>query len=121
MEQGLLPEGLLLFFYDADQSTWGFDPKDAGSFAVIYVREPSLASVAPQWPSDLPEHARYDTCRLVSAETVALSPWESVLIEDLNLDQEQLDAYQNLLERTVKTLGHREAFLSGTRIRSKAT
>ena len=33
-------------------------------------------------------------------EAVVLPPWESVLIEDLNLDPEQLNAYQDLLEKT---------------------
>jgi uncharacterized protein YwqG len=98
-EEGFPREGLLLFFNDAEQSTWGFDPKDAGSSAVIYVPEPANASVAADWPSDLPEHARYNPCELVSEETAALPPWESVLIEDLNLGPEQLDTYQVLLER----------------------
>src|SRR5688572_25143961 len=45
VEQGLPGEGLLLFFYDAEQNTWGFDPKDAGSFAVVYVSGDADASV----------------------------------------------------------------------------
>jgi uncharacterized protein YwqG len=97
--EGFPPDGLLLFFYDAEQSTWGFDPKDAGSFAVIYVPEPAIASPVTDWPGDLPEHARYVPFELVSKGTVTLPPWESVLIEELNLEPEQLDAYQNLLEK----------------------
>lgn len=32
-----LPEsGLLYFFYDAEQSTWGFDPSDRGSWRVLF-------------------------------------------------------------------------------------
>jgi uncharacterized protein YwqG len=35
-----LPEsGFLYFFYDQEQSTWGFDPQDAGSWKVIYSEE----------------------------------------------------------------------------------
>ena len=98
-ELGIATKGLLLLFYDAEQSTWGFDPKNAGSFAVIYVPEPSQATVT-QWPSDLPEQARYRECILSSEETITLPPWDSVLIDDLHLDQEQSDMYQNLLEKT---------------------
>jgi uncharacterized protein YwqG len=58
VEQGLPPDGLLAFFYDAEQSTWGFDPTDAGSFAVVYLPDPSVASVVAEWPADVPEHAR---------------------------------------------------------------
>jgi uncharacterized protein YwqG len=97
-QEGLPGEGLLLFFYNSEQSTWGFDPKDAGSFAVIYVPESAPLSGTTEWPSDMPEHARYRACSLVSEETVTLPPRESVLVEDLGLDREQLDAYQNVLE-----------------------
>ena len=36
--------GALLFFYDLEQQPWGFDPKDRGGWAVIYV--PDLKPVA---------------------------------------------------------------------------
>jgi uncharacterized protein YwqG len=97
-QEGLPAEGLLLFFYDAEQSTWGFDPKDTGSFAVIYAPESTPATDVAEWPDDLPEHAQYRACNLTSEETVALPPWDSVLVEDLGLDREQLDAYQDVLE-----------------------
>ena len=32
----LPPAGRLLFFYDVENQPWGFDPKDRGSWAVIY-------------------------------------------------------------------------------------
>lgn len=32
-------EGALLFFYDMDQETWGFDPNDRGSWRVLHVRD----------------------------------------------------------------------------------
>ena len=98
VQEGLPAEGLLLFFYEAEQNTWGFDPKDAGSFAVIYLPESTPATDLAEWPADLPEHAQYRACSLASEETVALPPWESVLVEDLKLDQQQLDAYRGVLE-----------------------
>lgn len=95
--QGFPGDGLLLFFYDAEQGTWGFDPKDAGSFAVFHVPVPTTAAIHP-WPGDLPEHARYKAVKLVQQPTVSLPPWESVLVDGLDLDEEQQDAYQNLME-----------------------
>ena len=97
---GLPEQGLLLFFYDAEQTTWGFDPKDQGSFAVYYVPDASAGTEMPGWPVDLPQHARYQARPLVSEVIAVLPPWESVLVEDLRLDGEQLNAYQDLLERT---------------------
>ncbi|HEY5994070.1 MAG TPA: YwqG family protein [Gallionellaceae bacterium] len=57
-----LPElpasGYLYFFYDAEQSTWGFDPKDRGSWAVVY----SAGTPAPETrpaPDELPEEGLF--------------------------------------------------------------
>lgn len=46
-----LPEsGLLAFFYDQEQSTWGFDPADLGSWRVVHFpRDAALA------PANLPQ------------------------------------------------------------------
>jgi uncharacterized protein YwqG len=48
----LPPTGFLLVFYDAEQGTWGFDPKDRGSWRVYYFEALNGASdLAP--PSGL--------------------------------------------------------------------
>lgn len=95
---GLPPEGLLLFFYDAEQSTWGFDPKDAGSFAVMFQPESTPPSHRTDWPADLPDYARYQASSLSSVETVTLPPGDSGLVQHLHLYPDRLDAYQNLLD-----------------------
>jgi uncharacterized protein YwqG len=91
---------MLLFFYDAEQSTWGFDPKDAGSFAVIYIDAPGPTARPAEWPTDLPGPARYRSVPVSPEQTVLLPPCESILVEDLKLGDEQLDAYQNPLDQT---------------------
>jgi uncharacterized protein YwqG len=98
VQLGLPQEGLLLFFYDAEQSTWGFDPKDAGSFAVMFLPESTPPTERTDWPADLPDYARYQVSFLSSVETVMLPPWDSRLVQELHLDPERLDAYQNLLD-----------------------
>lgn len=56
---GWLPEkGALFFFYDAEQSTWGFDPADLGSWRVIH--DPAGFADAPRDPpAGLPAHGVY--------------------------------------------------------------
>ncbi|HSF20173.1 MAG TPA: YwqG family protein [Vicinamibacteria bacterium] len=98
VQLGLPRDGLLLFFYDSEQSTWGFDPNDAGSFAVIHLPIEHETTLLDEWPPDLPQHARYPSCALASRETITLPAWDGVLIEDLHLDSGQLQAYQDLLE-----------------------
>jgi uncharacterized protein YwqG len=54
---GWLPkDGLLSFFYDAEQSTWGFDPNDRGSWRVLlFPAEAELASADGSGVELLPE------------------------------------------------------------------
>jgi len=42
--------GRLLFFYDADNQPWGFDPKDRGSWSVMRVEGSPAAATAPPVP-----------------------------------------------------------------------
>jgi uncharacterized protein YwqG len=97
-EEGLPQSGRLLFFYDADQRTWGGDPNDTGSFTVIHVAAQGAMPELMGWPDDLPEHARYTSVGLVSEKTVCLPPWESVAIDALNLGPRGSDAYLDLLK-----------------------
>src|SRR5262245_22830513 len=98
-ELGLPSTGLLLFFYDADQEAWGYEPADAGEFAVLHVPAGSEASAA-RWPEDLPRGARFPACGLSGEVSVWLPSWDSVLVEDLALADEQRYAYQDLTEST---------------------
>jgi uncharacterized protein YwqG len=98
-EQGFPSEGMLLFFYDADQRTWGFDPKDAGSFAVIYISDYNDESLVTQLPDDISEEARFKPCILDTHQVApTLPPWESLTVDDLNLSDEQMSIYMDVLD-----------------------
>ncbi len=94
---GLPSGGHLAFFCSAQQETWGFDPKDAGSFAVIHVLAGAAVSERAL-PDDLPEEGRFPPTALVATGTIALPPLESALIDALGLTPGQADAYSELLE-----------------------
>ena len=49
-------KGQLYFFYDKEQSTWGFDPADRGSWRVIYSNEDSANLVEAAVPSGIEQH-----------------------------------------------------------------
>lgn len=50
--------GSLAFFYDSEQRTWGFDPKNRGSWHVAWFED--AAALAPrECPASIPEHARH--------------------------------------------------------------
>ena len=96
--QTLLPkEGLLSFFYDSEQATWGFDPKDSGSWRVmLFSDRASLERFEP--PASLPDYARYPACRVEFVKTLTLPPWDSLFVEKLNLTETERDAYYDLLD-----------------------
>lgn len=103
--QPLLPAGGMLYvFYDADQSTWGFDPKDRGSWAVLYRETPSEAAPPADYPSDLPKEARYKSVP-VKLQAEQSIPDPSEVLSDLLLSEEQQDevdeVYAQFLEGAV--------------------
>ncbi len=78
-------QGKLLFFYDADNQPWGFDPADRGGWAVIFVDqigsdETAQVSVLPQF--------------FVDFETVkSLPDWQRFDGMGIDLDDSDVDSY----------------------------
>lgn len=101
IEDDMPRSGRLLFFYDQlERSTGGCDGDFQGSWSVVLVPEPvAREAIVTEWPADLPADSRFEACGLLAAVTLTLPHWDSVLIEDLELDQRQLTAYQDLLFR----------------------
>ncbi len=56
-------DGMLAFFYDSSQNSWGFDPADRGHCCVLYFPE-SNDCVSIAFPPDLPEDAKFVSRRL---------------------------------------------------------
>jgi uncharacterized protein YwqG len=78
--------GLLSFFYDAvTQETWGFDPDDRGSWAVLH--SPADGGWEPRaFPDDLPEEGRFQPVLLAAAPETTFPPWESHDVSALGMD-----------------------------------
>jgi uncharacterized protein YwqG len=50
----LMPtSGLLYIFYDQEQQTWGFDPKDKGSWRVLYFEDENEPLKMRRYPKDI--------------------------------------------------------------------
>lgn len=62
-------EGLLTFFYDANQQTYGTDPADRAGFRVLYFAAAAQARLSHQaaWPAALPDAARFASCAVTFA------------------------------------------------------
>ena len=92
----LLPcDGILYFFYDQEQSTWGFDPKDRGSWKVIYVNERN--ELRPMnAPSGLGKENIYREKYIKFSEFLTYPDWQDDRIDNLNLNDAQSDEYFEL-------------------------
>jgi uncharacterized protein YwqG len=96
-EQGFPRSGLLSVFYDADQSTWGFDPKDRDSFRLVYCPDSAAAIPADDFPDHLPEEARFLPVDVECRRVVTMpNPW-SETVAPLALSEEETLAYSEAL------------------------
>jgi uncharacterized protein YwqG len=85
--------GVLSFFYDSQQSTWGFDPEDVDSWHVYHFEDTTLQRHA--MPATLPYEARSCPCKLAFEEVLSFPSWESLFIQHLRLSDDERDRYMD--------------------------
>jgi uncharacterized protein YwqG len=96
---GLLPHmpasGLLYIFYDQEQRTWGFDPKDKGSWKLVFHEETSGVKSRP-YPKDI--KVRYEVRMLEAKPVVTYPPWENEKVKALGLPGDDDDLYCDYID-----------------------
>lgn len=89
-------DGLLSFFYAAaGQQIWGYDPADAGAWAVLYSPAGQPLTRSDQ-PRRLPQHVRFGAMHLTSHSELTFPGWESLDVERVGMSRDELDAYADL-------------------------
>lgn len=97
----LPPAGLLLFFYDAVEQPWGFDPADRGSSAVLHVPA-GVATSRREPPSDLEAAGRHPALALRPTAVEPMpAPYDSSDLDSLGLEREEETAYGDLLDEVL--------------------
>ena len=114
--EGKLPaEGMLWFFYDCseDGMPWGFDPEDRDGWRVIYSAEGDLAR--REAPEDL--ETTFSEATITFESRVDLPSYDSDILGDVELPEEEDDAYYDWLEEREgqcnKLLGHSDNIQDG--------
>jgi uncharacterized protein YwqG len=96
-----LPQGgLLSFFYDSKQDTYGGSPDDRGGWAVYYFdpqARKSLQSAAA--PIGLPKTALFTASPLSFSRELTLPTSVAQHIDDLNWGDSEVQAYEDFLSR----------------------
>ena len=88
--------GCLYFFYDQEQSTWGFDPKDKGSWQVLYAAEGARNHPERKPPEGLKEDSIYREKFLVSSVCRTYPDWQDRRVHSLGLPKKQYEQYMTL-------------------------
>lgn len=88
-EDGLLPsEGLLYFFYSAEQEAWGYDSQDAGMFSVQYYEGSTSHLQRMPFPENMPEDAHFTPCALVPQTEISLC-FDTPIFNNLSEDEQE--------------------------------
>ena len=103
--------GMLWFFYDAQQDTYGGDPQDAGGWSVLYSSTDQSLQQASV-PDTLPAESRFQTSTITVAQELTMTQRPQLEITGLrwnDKDQERFDAVyaQFIDERDTKPPFHR--------------
>ena len=94
---GALPQsGMLWFFYDAQQETYGADPADLGGWRVIFSDNYSGLQRTPA-PANLPAASQFKACSTSFASEITLSRQPKLEIPDFDWTDDEQQKYEMLL------------------------
>ncbi len=94
---GVLPQsGMLWFFYDAQQETYGADPADLGGWRVILSDNYSGLQRTPA-PANLPAASQFKACSTSFASEITFSQQPKLEIPDFDWTDDEQQKYETLL------------------------
>jgi uncharacterized protein YwqG len=96
VEQALPAHGLLWFFYDARQETYGDDPANRGGWSVFYSEKPEQLQHAAA-PKDLPAESLFKAASLSGSSEITLSQVPAQEIAHFDWSDEEQEQYDDLL------------------------
>jgi uncharacterized protein YwqG len=102
----LLPQqGMLWFFYDARQETYGTEQSDAGGWWTLY-RENDAQLQRGQFPEKLPSESHFRSCALSFASELTLPQQPALELPDLDWQDEEIEKYEDVLEDLLQADEH---------------
>lgn len=94
---GALPSrGILWFFYDAKQETYGADPADRGGWSVLY-KEDYSGLQRMTAPSKLPAESQFKASTISFADEVTLSQSPKIDVPNFDWTDDEVQKYETLL------------------------
>lgn len=104
---GVLPaQGLLSFFYDSSQQTYGSDPNDRAGLRVFYFTQPPSALQRTEAPASLPAQGRARVCSVGMRDELTLPQRPNLEIADLQWTADDQQRYDNALQQLTSAETH---------------
>lgn len=101
-------KGVLYFFYNSEQETWGIEPEDKGSWAVRYLEDIPDNLSPLQAPIDLSREGIFNEKPVCLDMETTLPPCDHPHVEAADFSEEEIERYDELYEidYTGRTLHH---------------
>src|SRR5947209_16331348 len=97
--------GMLWFFYDAQQETYGADPADRGGWQVLF-KEGDLTNLQKTpFPAKLPAASKFNACSPGFASEITFSQQPPLEISDLDWTDEDQKKYESVLSSFASQTG----------------
>lgn len=104
---GVLPaQGLLSFFYDSSQQTYGSDPNDRAGLKVLYFTQPPSALRRTDAPASLPAQGRARVCSIGMSDELTLPQRPNLEIAGLQWTADDQERYDNALQQLTSADKH---------------
>ena len=104
-EKVLPQSGMLWFFYDAQQETYGADPADRGGWQVLF-KEGDLTNLQKTpFPAKLPAASKFNACSPGFASEITFSQQPPLEISDLDWTDEDQKKYESVLSSFASQTG----------------
>jgi len=97
VDKVLPPHGMLWFFYDATQETYGDNPDDKGAWLVLF-KDDNLDALQPaSAPAALPAKSRFKPCSIRFAQEITLPQQPELILPNFDWTDEEQKKYEDLL------------------------
>lgn len=97
-EKRLPPRGMLWFFYDATQQTFGEQPEDRAGWTIFFTADPAPRLQRQPTPVGLPAASLFPTCALTPNNELTLALQPELEIPNCDWSDVEQQAYENVLE-----------------------
>ena len=96
---GLLPRrGMLWFFYDADQETFGENPQDRGGWSILFNVGQPTSLKRQSAPATLPPTSLFRACSLSFGSELTLALQPELELPNFDWSDKEQQAYEQVLE-----------------------